>query len=199
MPSSSLSPPCQQLPDISPFFQWRPAGHHKKPLDSPLAPADSWLHCSSPLPQYSLESLCLSPSCCAVNPIPPTNTPRSAPTARMMMTCTSSTYPLDPTSPTSTPSNTGATAPSTGALFTTHMDVNLQVPVSIPFLLGLFLLLYWSRIAMTHGSTSLLFVSIRTHVGTRIALAICLSFAFYLRLPYQYGFHLDLMILILLL
>ena len=112
------------------------------------------------------------------------------------MTLCSSTYPLDPTSPTSTPSNTGATAPSAGALFTTRMDVNLQVPVSLPFLLGLFLLSYWSRIAMTHGSTSLSFVSIRTHVGTRIALAIRLSFAFYLRLPYRYGFHLDLTILI---
>ena len=76
------------------------------------------------------------------------------------------------------------------------MDVNLQVPVSLPFLLGLFLLLYWSRIAMTHGSTSLSLVSICTHVSTRIALAIRLSFAFYLRLPYCYWFHLDLTILI---
>jgi hypothetical protein len=49
---------------------------------------------------------------------------------------------------------------------------------------------------MTHGSTSLSFVLIRTHVGTQIAIAICLSFAFYLRLPYHYRFHLDLTILI---
>jgi len=76
------------------------------------------------------------------------------------------------------------------------MDVNLQVLVSLPFLLGLFLLSYWSRIAMTHGLTSLSFVSIHTHVSTRIALAIRLSLAFYLRLPYRYGFHLNLTILI---
>jgi hypothetical protein len=76
------------------------------------------------------------------------------------------------------------------------MDVNLQVPISLPFLLGLFLLSYWSCIVMTHGLTSLSFVLICTHVGTRIALAIRLSFAFYLRLPYCYRFHLDLMILI---
>ena len=49
---------------------------------------------------------------------------------------------------------------------------------------------------MTHGSTSLSFVSICTHVGTQIALMIHLSFAFYLRLPYRYGFHLELTILI---
>jgi hypothetical protein len=49
---------------------------------------------------------------------------------------------------------------------------------------------------MTHGSTFLLFVSICIHIGTRIAIMIHLSFTFYLRLPYQYGFHLDLMILI---
>ena len=49
---------------------------------------------------------------------------------------------------------------------------------------------------MTYGLTSLSFISIRTHVGTQIAIAIHLSFAFYLRLPYRYGFHLDLTILI---
>ena len=79
------------------------------------------------------------------------------------------------------------------------MDVNLQVPVSLPFHFGLFLLSYWSCIAITHGSTSLSFVPICTHIGTQIAIAIHLSFAFYLRLPYRYGFHLDLTILILLL
>jgi hypothetical protein len=79
------------------------------------------------------------------------------------------------------------------------MDVNLQVSISLPFLLGLFLLSYWSHIVMTHGVTFLLFVLIYTHVGTQIAIAIHLLFAFYLRLPYHYGFHLDLTILILLL
>ena len=76
------------------------------------------------------------------------------------------------------------------------MDLNLQVPIFLLFLLGLFLLLYWSCIVMTHSSTSLLFVSICTHVSTQIAITICLSFAFYLRLPYHHGFHLDLTILI---
>jgi hypothetical protein len=82
---------------------------------------------------------------------------------------------------------------------TTHMDINLQVPISLPFLLSLFLLSYWSYIVMTYGLTSLLFISICIHVGTQIAIAIHLLFVFYLRLPYHYGFHLDLMILILLL
>ena len=82
------------------------------------------------------------------------------------------------------------------ALFTIYIGINLQVSVSLPFLLGLFLLLYWSYIVMTHGSTSLLFISIHTHVGTRIAISIHLSFAFYLRLSYHYEFHLDLTILI---
>jgi hypothetical protein len=199
MPSSPLSLPCRQLPNISPFPQWRPTDHHKSPLTRLSHPADSQMHCSSPLPQYSLKSSCLSPFCCVVNPTSPTNSPCSTPTTRMATTPYSSTCPLNPTLPTSTPSNTGATAMSAGVLFTTHMNVNLQVPVSLLLLLGLFLLLYWSRIATTHGSTSLLFVLICTHIGTRIAIAIRLSFAFYLRLPYCYGFHLDLTILILLL
>ncbi len=78
----------------------------------------------------------------------------------------------------------------------THIGVNLQVLVSLPFYLGLFLLLYWSHIVMTSGGTSLSFISIRMHMGTRIAISIQLMFAFHLRLPYCYGFYLDLTILI---
>ncbi len=48
------------------------------------------------------------------------------------------------------------------ALPITHIGVNLQIPVSLLFYLGLFLLLYWSHIVMTSGRTSLSFISIRT-------------------------------------
>ncbi len=76
------------------------------------------------------------------------------------------------------------------------MGVNLQIPVSLPFYLGLFLLLYWSYIVMTSGGTFLSFISIYTHMGTHIAILIQLTFAFHLRLPYCYRFYLDLTILI---
>jgi hypothetical protein len=49
---------------------------------------------------------------------------------------------------------------------------------------------------MTHGSTSLSFTSIPTHTGMRITVSIHLTFTFHLRLPYRYGFYLDLTILI---
>ncbi len=49
---------------------------------------------------------------------------------------------------------------------------------------------------MTSGGTSLSFISIPMHTGTCIAISIWLTFAFHLRLPYHYGFYLDLTILI---
>src|SRR6266851_6156505 len=78
----------------------------------------------------------------------------------------------------------------------THIGINLQVPISLLFYLGLFLLLYWSCIVMTYGLSSLSFISIPTHTSIRITISIHLMFAFHLRLPYCYGFYLNLTILI---
>src|SRR5216683_6369167 len=103
-------------------------------------------------------------------------------------------------SPISTPLSTTPSVESTVfASPITHIGVNLQVLVSLPFYLSLFLLLYWSHIVMTSGETSLSFISIHMHIDTCIAILIWLMFAFHLRLPYQYGFYLNLTILILLL
>jgi len=149
------------------------------------------------LSQYSLESSCHFLNCYAATPTPLTSSPHSTPIAPIGMTLNSLSSHQGPTLPTSTPLNISPSVRS--AVYAppiTYMDVNLQVSVSLLFYLGLFLLLYWSRIYMTHSSTSLSFISIPTYTGIQIAISICLTFTFHLRLPYHYGFYLDLTILI---
>jgi hypothetical protein len=186
------------FPMFSHFPQWCPMDHHKSRLThSRFHRLLAVLLTHSHLSQYSLKSLCLSPTCYAPILTPLTSSPCSIPTVPMGMTPNSLSSYQGLISPTSTPSSTSPSVKNTVyALPITHMGINLQIPITLPFYLGLFLLLYWSCICMTHGSTSLSFISILTHTGMRIAVSICLTFAFHLRLSYCYGFYLNLTILI---
>ena len=183
------------------FLWWRPTATIKSHL-TPLCCCRllAVLLTHPHLSQYSLESSCHFLNCYAATPTPLTSSPHSTPIAPIGMTLNSLSSHQGPTLPTSTPLNISPSVRS--AVYAppiTYMDVNLQVSVSLLFYLGLFLLLYWSRIYMTHSSTSLSFILIPTYTGTQIAISIRLTFAFHLRLPYRYRFYLNLTILILLL